>query len=139
MRLRLAGLRATLPRIKVLELLRELRGHHSADELVRVLQARGERLSRASVFNVLHDLCSAQLIMLTDAGPGRAIYEVADHRHHHFVCRGCGQVYDVDCVTENHPCLAATGLGEGFEIEEAQIIFRGYCPACHQDKAEEVD
>lgn len=129
-KLREAGLRATAPRLMVYELLHQARGHFAADELARELRQRGARLSRASVFNVLHDLSAVGLVRLTDAGPGRALYEVAEHWHHHFVCRGCGTVHDVGCATQEKPCLEAAGLGDGFQVDEAQIIFRGYCPDC---------
>lgn len=132
LQLRRAGLRVTAPRVKVLELLRELGGHHAADELVLELRARGIRLSRASVFNVLHDLCAARVIMLTDVGPGRAMYEAAETWHHHFVCRVCGTVVDVQCVIGEKPCLEAQTPGPGYQIDEAQVIFRGYCPDCRR-------
>ena len=77
-RLREAGLRVTGPRTRVYSLLKELGGHHSADELAQLLNEGKHAMSRASVFNVLHDLCNAGLIMLSDAGPGRAIYEASD-------------------------------------------------------------
>ena len=119
-----------MPRALVYDLLREARGHYAADDLVCKLREQGARLSRASVFNVLHDLCHAGLVQLTDAGPGRAIYEVSEEWHHHFVCRSCGRVFDVQCVVAEKPCIAAEGLEEGFLVDEAQIIFRGYCPGC---------
>ena len=129
-RMRASGLRVTGPRVQVYELLEHIGGHRAADELVDLLHARGARLSRASVFNVLHDLTRVGLIMLTDAGPGRAMYEVAEKWHHHFVCRVCGQVYDVECAIGAKPCLDPELPGTGFEVDEAQVIFRGRCPQC---------
>jgi len=133
LQLRRAGLRVTVPRVRVLELLRELGGHHAADELVTVLRQRGIRLSRASVFNVLHDLYQARVIMQTDIGPGRAMYEAAETWHHHFVCRACGVVLDVQCVRGEKPCLDPDLPGAGYHIDEAQVIFRGYCPGCRTE------
>jgi len=134
-RLRGAGLRVTGPRIRVYTLLRELGGHHSADELARRLNSGDGAMSRASVFNVLHDLASAGLIMLSDAGPGRAFYEASDEWHHHFVCRNCGAIHDVPCATGRKPCLHADLPGPGFAVDEAQVIFRGLCPACNTEIA----
>ena len=73
-RLREAGLRATAPRLAVLTELVGSPGHHAADELVDRLHARGVRIARASVYNVLDDLVRCELVMLADAGPGRALY-----------------------------------------------------------------
>lgn len=134
-RLREAGLRVTSPRTAVYKLLKSLGGHHSADELAQRLAAGGTGMSRASVFNVLNDLSSAGLIMQSDAGPGRAFYEASDEWHHHFVCRACGEIFDVPCATGRKPCLTPKLPGAGFSVDEAQVIFRGYCPSCNPEIA----
>ncbi len=127
-RVRAAGLRATRPRVLILELLERLRGHSSADEIVDELEAAGTALPRATVYNVLGDLSKHRLVMAADAGPGRALYEVADHWHHHFVCRHCGAIIDVECGVGDKPCLDAAVPGA--VIDEAQVIYRGLCAEC---------
>jgi len=127
-RLRAAGLRATRPRVAIVAALGEDRGHRSAEELLAVLAARQVRLARASVYNVLDDLVATGLVMLADVGPGRALYELADEWHHHFVCRHCRRVIDVPCEAGSRPCLEASVPGA--EIDEAQVIFRGLCADC---------
>ncbi len=134
-RLRGAGLRVTGPRVRVFNLLQSLGGHHSADDLAQQLSADKGGMSRASVFNVLHDLTNAGLIMLSDAGPGRAFYEASDTWHHHFVCRNCGDIIDVPCAKDVKPCLNPALPGPGFAVDEAQVIFRGLCPACNPEVA----
>lgn len=127
--LRRAGLRATGPRIGVLAFLREHAGRHlSAEEVTAGLAASGRALLRGSVYNVLGSLVRAGLVIVADAGPGRALYEAAGAWHHHFVCRSCGEVLDVPCASVGKPCIEA-GL-EGALVDEAQVIFRGLCPRC---------
>jgi Fe2+ or Zn2+ uptake regulation protein len=53
---------------------------------------------------------------------------VADN-HHHVVCRSCGLVADIDCVTGAAPCLDASDAA-GFVVDEAEVTFWGLCPAC---------
>lgn len=118
----------THPRLLVLSLLTELEGHYSADELAQELETRGAVYSRPSIFNVLNDLLDAGLVMMADAGPGRTLYEASKDWHHHFVCRKCGVVSDVDCEVGSKPCISPDL--EGYAIDEAQIIFRGLCPDC---------
>jgi Fur family ferric uptake transcriptional regulator len=125
-RMRAAGLRVTRPRQVVYNLLKELGGHRSAEELLRELKSRGAKLPRASVYNVLNDLVLHGIIMQADAGPGSALYEVGMEWHHHFVCRECGHVIDVPCAVGAKPCLEP-GI-RGLEVDEAQVIFRGHCP-----------
>src|SRR4051794_16529529 len=104
-RLRDAGLRATRPRLLTYRALAELGGHRSVDEVVVELRRRGQPLPRASVYNVVEALRLVGVVMGADAGPGRALYEVATTKHHHFVCRSCAEVIDVPCVTGQTPCL----------------------------------
>ncbi len=127
-RLRAAGLKATRARLLVLEVLQETGPHLSTDELVEALDARGTPLPRGSVYNVVGALATHGLMMVTDIGPGRALYELAERWHHHFVCRTCGRIEDVECVVGQSPCLDP-GQVDG-EVDEAQVIFRGICTKC---------
>jgi len=104
-RLRRAGLRATRPRLIILDVLERGSGHRSIDELLDLLRARGVRLPRATVYNVIRSLVAHGLVMVADTGPGRMLVEPAQSWHHHFVCRQCGAVLDVACVVGAKPCL----------------------------------
>ncbi len=130
-RLREAGLRATQPRVVVYETLREVGGHRSVDDIAAFVSDRGHSISRMTIYNVVNDLRSVHLIMCADAGPGRALYEASDHWHHHFVCRKCASVFDVECVEGSKPCLEPDTDVPG-TIDEAQIIFRGICNQCQR-------
>jgi Fur family ferric uptake transcriptional regulator len=122
------GLRATAPRVEVLAALEDLGGHRSADEVRDLLAARGRQLPRSSVYNVLTSLAEAGLALTADAGPGPVLYEAGREWHHHFVCRSCHRVFDVECVVGAKPCLTpGTDVGE---VDEAQVIFRGVCATC---------
>ncbi|HJP72904.1 MAG TPA: Fur family transcriptional regulator [Pseudonocardiaceae bacterium] len=124
-RLREHGLRATGPRVEVLAALEDLGGHRAAEEIHDALAGR---LPRSTVYNVLTSLADASLVLRADAGPGAVLYEAGGRWHHHFVCRRCGTVYDVECVTGERPCL--TPGSEVGVVEEAQVIFRGICAEC---------
>jgi Fe2+ or Zn2+ uptake regulation protein len=128
-RLREHGLRATAPRAEVLAALEDLGGHRSADEVRDRLAARGAaELPRSSVYNVLASLAAAGLAMTADAGPGAVLYEAGRQWHHHFVCRSCHRVFDVECLVGARPCLTpGTDVGQ---VDEAQVIFRGVCTEC---------
>jgi Fe2+ or Zn2+ uptake regulation protein len=127
-RLREHGLRATGPRAEVLAALEDLGGHRTADEIHDRLAAGGRALPRSSTYNVLLSLVEAGLAGTADAGPGPVLYEAGQKWHHHFVCRSCRRVFDVECVVGAKPCLTA-GSEVGV-VDEAQVIFRGICMAC---------
>jgi Fe2+ or Zn2+ uptake regulation protein len=130
-RLKAAGHRVTRPRLAVVAALRELGGHHTADEVHAHLIRRNTPLPRTSVYNSLVLLADLGGVMRADIGPGAVVYEAADAWHHHFVCRSCGSVHDVPCVIGTPPCLSP-GEDVG-RVDEAQVIFRGICRNCLGD------
>lgn len=130
-----AGLRATQPRLLVLDLLHRWGGHRTADDVLTALGDAERPLPRATVYKVLRDLTDRGLVMTADAGPGSVLYEAADAWHHHLVCRSCGEVVDVPCLVGEKPCLEPDAVGRGDRlagavIDEAQIVFRGRCAVC---------
>ncbi len=131
--LKMARLRVTRSRLQLLSLLSEGRRHLSADDILTEMRSQGEPLSRATVYNTLGALVSRGLLMVTDAGPGRTLYEIFDHWHHHFVCQKCGVILDVPCVVGENPCLLPDQIDA--EVDTAQVIFRGRCRACAERDA----
>jgi len=127
-RLRAAGLRTTPARVAVLGALETLGGHRTADEIGASLGSAGPGIPRASLYHVLGALAEAGVVLVADAGPGTARYEVAAAWHHHLVCRECGAIVDVPCVRGTRPCLEPDL--PGVAIDEAQVIFRGRCASC---------
>lgn len=124
-----SGLKATHSRLSVLNALAEMGGHCSADDVYQHLCENGNALPRGTVFKVVGDLSESGVLMVTDAGPGRTLYEYAAEWHHHFVCRKCKCILDVPCVEGRKPCLLPDAEVPAL-IEEAQIIFRGVCNEC---------
>ena len=127
--LRTAGLRVTRPRLAVLE---ALRGHPHADteSVIRLARAELGAVSHQAVYDVLRALTDAGLVRRIQPAGSLARYEarVGDN-HHHVVCRGCGDVQDVDCAVGHAPCLTASD-DAGFSIDEAEVVYWGRCPAC---------
>ncbi len=127
-RLRAARLRVTQPRLTVLRMLNHKNRHLSADDILTALRARQEPLPRASVYNILGTFVVCGIAAVTDAGPGRTLYEIAGRWHHHFVCRECGRIIDVPCVVGESPCLVPDEIDA--IVDTAQVIFRGRCRTC---------
>ena len=136
-RLHAAGKRVTGTRIAVYhELLGS--GHQDADAIARRVTERLGGVSRQTVYDALGVLCEIGLVRrIEPAGSPAALYEtrVADN-HHHVVCRSCGSVADIDCVTGAAPCLDASDTG-GFVVDEAEVTFWGLCPDCQKHRPEE--
>ncbi|GID25184.1 Fur family transcriptional regulator [Paractinoplanes brasiliensis] len=127
--LREHGLRVTKPRLAVLEILSE-GGHLEVEEIAVRARTRLESVSTQAIYDVLGALSRAGLARrLEPAGsPARFEARVGDN-HHHIVCRGCGEIADVDCAVGERPCLTPSDA-HGFELDEAEVTFWGLCPAC---------
>jgi Fe2+ or Zn2+ uptake regulation protein len=127
--LRDAGLRVTQQRVAVLDAVRRL-PHADTDSLITAVRAGTGEISHQAVYDVLKVLSEAGLIRKIQPLGTVARYEsrVGDN-HHHVVCRGCGDIADVDCAVGETPCLTASDTN-GFVIDEAEVIYWGICPSC---------
>ena len=130
--LRSRGLRVTRPRVAVLEVL-STGGHLEVDEIATRVRARLESVSTQAVYDVLGALSRAGLARRIEPAGSPARYEsrVGDN-HHHVVCRGCGEVADIDCAVGEAPCLDPS-TAHGFVIDEAEVTFWGLCPTCQRN------
>ena len=92
--LKKAGLKATLPRIRILEVLEQHKDDHlSAEDIYKELIKAGEDVGLATVYRVLTQFESAGMIMRHNFEEGRAIYEIMPDDHHdHMVCLESGKV-----------------------------------------------
>lgn len=132
--LRAADLRVTAPRLAVLAAVAE-NPHGDADTVAATARARLGAVSKQAVYDVLHALTAAGLVRRISLDERRARFELHRHdNHHHVICRDCGLIVDVPCATGEAPCLDAPD-DLGFEIEQADVIFRGLCPACRAAQA----
>jgi Fur family ferric uptake transcriptional regulator len=84
------------------------------------------------VYDALGVLADEHLVRRIQPAGSAARYEdrVGDN-HHHLICRGCGTMFDIDCAVESMPCLTPSE-DHGFEIDEAEVIYWGRCPACRK-------
>jgi Fur family ferric uptake transcriptional regulator len=138
MRLREHGLQVTAQRLAVLQAVAD-RPHGTADDIEVAVRAEIGAISRQAVYDALAVLTEKGLIRRIQPARSPARYEDrVDDNHHHLVCRGCGRTVDVDCAVGSRPCLEATD-DHGFAIDEAEVIYWGYCPSCRAAAAADSD
>lgn len=127
--LRTAGLRVTRPRVATLSAV-VAHPHADTDSVLSAVRAQLPAVSHQAVYDVLKALTDAGLIRRIQPSGSVSRYESRiNDNHHHVVCRGCGQIADVDCATGAAPCLTAAN-NHGFAIDEAEVIYWGHCPEC---------
>ncbi|KAA1376354.1 Fur family transcriptional regulator [Aeromicrobium fastidiosum] len=132
--IRAAELRVTRPRVAVLTAVHE-HPHADTDSLIGAVRAEAGDVSHQAVYDVLKALTGAGLVRRIQPSGSLSRYEarVGDN-HHHVVCRSCGSIADVDCAHGSAPCLVASD-SHGYDIDEAEVIYWGTCPACAATRA----
>ncbi len=127
--LRDASLHVTRPRMAVLAAVHD-HPHADTASLVAAVRSRLGEVSVQAVYDGLRALTDAGLVRRIDPPGSAARYESrTGDNHHHLVCRECGTIADVDCAVGEAPCLTAAE-SHGFVIDEAEVVYRGLCPAC---------
>ena len=121
--LRKAGLKVTVPRLKILEILEASSDRHlSAEDIYRALTDSGEEIGLATVYRVLTQFERAGLVSRNNFESGTAIFELADTAHHdHMVCVETGHVvefYDAR-IEQLQEEIAAR---HGYEIEDHSLV-----------------
>jgi len=131
--LKKAGLKITLPRMKILEFLEvSTVRHQSAEDIYRALLADGEEIGLATVYRVLTQFEAAGLVERHHFESGQAVFELNVQGHHdHIVCVSCGKVeefYDETIETRQREVAAA----KGYEVTDHSLTLYGKCPACQK-------
>lgn len=128
-------MRVTRPRVAILEWLSD-HPHSTADQVRTGAVAELASLSTQAVYDALAAFTTAGLVRRIQPAGHPALFECrTDDNHHHVVCRGCGQTQDVDCTVGVAPCLSTNDTHD-YTIDEAEVVFWGWCPACQTPESE---
>jgi len=123
-----SGLKATLPRLKVLQVFRESAQRHlSAEDVYKALLAEGSDIGLATVYRVLMQFVQAGLLERQHFEGDKAVFELDEGRHHdHLVCVRCGRVEEfVDAEIERRQREIAAE--RGFELQAHALALYGVC------------
>lgn len=131
--LKKAGLKATTPRIKILEILEQnIPRHVSAEDVYKALLATGEEVGLATVYRVLQQFETAGLVKRHHFEGGHSLYELHHGDHHdHLMCVKCGRVDEfVDSMIEERQKVVAQHAG--YQMTDHALCIYGICPQCRQ-------
>ena len=131
--LKKAGLKVTLPRMKILDLMESSTvRHQSAEDIYQALHEEGEEVGLATVYRVLTQFEAAGLVTRHHFEGGQAVFELNREGHHdHIVCVGCGKVEEfVDEIIEQQQAKIADA--KGYDITDHSLILYGKCPECQK-------
>lgn len=133
--LKRAGLKVTLPRMKILEILESSNKRHlSAEDIYRVLLDAGEEIGLATIYRVLTQFEGAGLVIRHHFETGQAVFELERGKHHdHLICVKCGKI--VEFVDESIEAKQKEiAEKNGFRISDHSLIIYGVCDneSCRQ-------
>ena len=121
--LREAGLKVTLPRLRILEIFEESDDRHlSADEVYNKLVEAGDEVGLATVYRVLTQFESAGILLKQNFENGHSVYELTPNDHHdHMVCLKTGKVIEFtnEIIEEQQEKLAAES---GYKIVDHKLV-----------------
>ena len=126
--LKSSGLKATLPRIKILEVFQRTEGRHlTAEDVFKMLLAEGADIGLATVYRVLMQFEQAGLLLRSNFESGKAVFELNEGEHHdHLVCLDCGRVEEFfDPEIEQRQRTIA--VQRGFELQEHSLALYARC------------
>jgi len=130
--LRDVGLKVTLPRVKILEIMeRETNDRHlTAEKVYKILLSENEEIGLATIYRVLTQFEAAGLVTRHHFEGGNSVFELNKGKHHdHVVCVKCGRVDEfTDEVIEHRQDKIAEKLG--YELTDHSLYLYGLCPNC---------
>lgn len=129
--IRKAGLKVTLPRVKILEVLENNEnGHFSAEDVYKLLLETGEEIGLATVYRVLTQFETAGLVTRHHFDSGHSVFEMNQGGHHdHIVCVMCGRVDEfIDDTIEKLQHEIAEKAG--YEMTDHSLYIYGICRDC---------
>jgi Fur family ferric uptake transcriptional regulator len=126
--LKSSGLKATLPRIKILEVFQKAAQRHmTAEDVFKALLADGSDIGLATVYRVLMQFEQAGILSRSHFESGKSVFELNEGQHHdHLVCLTCGRVeefYDAEIEQRQR----AVAQARGFELHDHALALYGAC------------
>jgi Fur family transcriptional regulator, ferric uptake regulator len=130
--LKSAGLKVTLPRLKILEVLESSPNHHlSAEDIYRALIDQHEEVGVATIYRVLSQFEESGIVQKLNFENNQAVYELCGLEHHdHLVCVKCNKIIEFqDDIIEKHQIQIAKK--HGFDLTDHSLYLYGLCKDCH--------
>ena len=129
--LKSTGLKATLPRLKILDIFQNgAQRHMTAEDVFRVLLEERSDIGLATVYRVLTQFEQAGILIRSNFESGKAVYELDEGQHHdHFVCTSCGKVeefYDAEIEKRQQSIAKA----KGWVVHDHSMALYSQCKEC---------
>ena len=119
-------LKITPQRLAIMKYLDENRTHPTADRIYIDLKEKNPALSKTTVYNSVETLKEHGIIQSLTISGSESRYDFENKMHHHFLCKKCGTIIDIDIKCPNIGKM----LESGHNVEEVHGYFKGICKKC---------
>ncbi|ATW34521.1 ferric iron uptake transcriptional regulator [Candidatus Williamhamiltonella defendens] len=136
--LKKAGLKVTLPRLKILEILQDPVCHHvSAEDLYKKLIDMNEKIGLATVYRVLNQFDDAGIVTRHHFEGGKCVFEIKQQHHNHLICLDCGKVIEFldKCIEGRQREISKK---HGIKLTDRSLCLYGHCERDECSKEEDL-
>lgn len=119
-------LKITPQRLAIMKYLDENRTHPTADRIYIDLKEKNPALSKTTVYNSVETLKEHGIIQSLTISGSESRYDFENKMHHHFLCKKCGTIIDIDIKCPNIGKI----IESGHNVEEVHGYFKGICKKC---------
>lgn len=120
------GLKVTPQRLEILRYISTHKDHPTAEEIYSALKNSNPSLSKTTVYNTLQNLEGHGIVHSLSISGSEARFDSVINPHHHFLCKSCGTIIDIDIECPNARRMEAGG----HRIDEVHGYFKGVCRRC---------
>ncbi|MFA7193446.1 MAG: Fur family transcriptional regulator [Candidatus Paceibacterota bacterium] len=122
-----ADLKITKNRLSVLELLISNSKPLSVEDIFKKLK----KADQVTIYRILNQFVLKDIVYQTDFRSGKAYFEFQDHHHHHIICKGCGDLEEVEiCLPENFIKKIQKNSTKFKKVSDHALEFFGTCGKC---------
>ena len=125
------SIKPSVQRIAIMNYLKEHKTHPTVDEIFNALSPSIPTLSKTTVYNTLKLFSEMGAALCLNIEEKNARFDGDVSAHAHFICLGCGCIYDI--FTDQLESVAVKDIGE-LEIVQTHVYYKGYCKKCNENR-----
>lgn len=128
------GITLTPQRLAIVQCLEGNKTHPSADEIYSIIRSQYPTISKATVYSTLQLLRDKGAVKeLSIRKRGEACFDPSTKKHHHFLCRKCDRIIDINIEPDDESNIIKAITSQGHKVEEVQFYIYGICSGCLEE------
>jgi Fe2+ or Zn2+ uptake regulation protein len=129
------GIKVTPQRLEIMKYLDDHMTHPDAEKIYSDLKKKNPALSKTTVYNTLEMLRKYNIVQVLTISESELRYDFKNTLHHHFLCKNCGKIIDIDVECPNLDRM----LKGKYKVDEVHGYFKGICNVCRGKRKKVTD